>query len=80
VLLSTVYTFTVSFVIEEQVLSPAQGKRSPAYNLETRNAKLDEKKFPLLRQSGAILVDRFEQRYKDSLGLIVGGASFPKKR
>jgi TetR/AcrR family transcriptional regulator, tetracycline repressor protein len=77
VLLSTVYTFTVSFVIEEQAVFPAQGKRSPAYNLEKRNVKLDPKKFPILRQSGAILFERFEQRYKDSLGLIVGGASFP---
>jgi hypothetical protein len=80
VLLSTVYTFTVSFVIEEQAVFPAQGKRSPAYNLEKRSAKLDGKGFPILRQSGAILFDRFEQRYKDSLGLIVGGASVPKKR
>jgi TetR/AcrR family tetracycline transcriptional repressor len=77
VLLSTVYTFTVSFVIEEQAVFPAQGKRSPAYDLEKRNVKLDRKKFPILRQSGAILFDHFEQRYKDSLGLIVGGASSP---
>jgi hypothetical protein len=66
-------------VIEEQAVFPAQGKRSPAYNLEKRNVKLDRKKFPILRQSGAILFDRFEQRYKDSLRLIVGGASFPKR-
>jgi TetR/AcrR family transcriptional regulator, tetracycline repressor protein len=78
VLLSTVYTFTVSFVIEEQAVFPVEGKRSPAYDLRKRNAELDANKFPLLRQSGAILFDRFEQRYKDSLDLIVRGASFPK--
>ena len=78
VLLSTVYTFTISFVIEEQAVFPVEGKRSPAYDLQKRNAKLDPRKFPILRQSGAILFDRFEQRYKDSLGLIVGGASFPE--
>jgi TetR/AcrR family transcriptional regulator, tetracycline repressor protein len=77
VLLSTVYTFTIAFVIEEQAVFPAEGKRSPAYDLKKRNAKLDSGKFPLMRQSGAILFDRFEQRYKDSLGLIVGGASSP---
>lgn len=76
VLLSTVYTFTISFVIEEQAVFPVKGKRSPAYDLRKRNAQLDPRKFPILRQSGAILLDRFEQRYKDSLGLIVGGASF----
>jgi TetR/AcrR family tetracycline transcriptional repressor len=78
VLLSTVYTFTISFVIEEQAVFPTEGKRSPAYDLQKRNAKLDPIKFPILRQSGTILLDRFEQRYKDSLALIVGGASFPK--
>jgi TetR/AcrR family transcriptional regulator, tetracycline repressor protein len=78
VLLSTVYTFTVSFVIEEQAVFPVEGKRSPAYDLQKRNAKLDATKFPILRQSGAILFDRFEQRYKDSLALIIGGAAFRK--
>jgi len=76
VLLSTVYTFTISFVIEEQAVFPVKGERSSAYDIEKRNAKLDAKKFPLLRRSGAILFDRFEQRYKDSLDLIVRGASF----
>jgi TetR/AcrR family tetracycline transcriptional repressor len=78
VLLSTVYTFTMSFVIEEQAVFPMKGKRSPAYDLPKRNANLDSRKFPILRRSGAILFDRFEQRYKESLGLIVGGVSLPK--
>jgi TetR/AcrR family transcriptional regulator, tetracycline repressor protein len=78
VLMSTVYTFTVSFVIEEQAVFPVKGVRSSAYDIQKRNAKLNAKKFPLLRQSGAILFDHFEQRYKDSLDLIVRGASFPK--
>jgi TetR/AcrR family transcriptional regulator, tetracycline repressor protein len=78
VLLSTVYTFTISFVIEEQAVFPVKGERSSAYDIEKRNAKLNAKKFPLLRQSGAILFDHFEQRYRDSLDLIVRGASFPK--
>jgi TetR/AcrR family transcriptional regulator, tetracycline repressor protein len=51
------------------------GKRAPAYDLQKQNAKLDPRKFPTLRQSGSILFDRFEQRYKDSLGPIGGGAS-----
>jgi TetR/AcrR family transcriptional regulator, tetracycline repressor protein len=78
VLLSTVYTFTISFVIEEQAVFPVKGERSSAYDIQKRNAKLNAKKFPLLRQSGAILFDHFERRYKDSLDLIVRGASFPK--
>jgi len=75
VLLSTVYTFTVSFVIEEQAVFPLPGQRSIAYDMQKRRARLDAKKFPLMRQSGAILFDRFERRYRESLELILDGAS-----
>jgi len=46
VLLSTVYTFTISFVIQEQAVFPMEGKGSPPYDLQKRNAKLDPGKFP----------------------------------
>jgi TetR/AcrR family transcriptional regulator, tetracycline repressor protein len=62
-------------VIEEQAVFPLEEERSPAYDLQKRNAKLDAKSFPILRQSGAILFDHFERRYKDSLALIARGAS-----
>jgi TetR/AcrR family transcriptional regulator, tetracycline repressor protein len=75
VLLSTVYTFTVSFVIEEQAVFPLPGKRSVQYDLKERNSRLDAKRFPLMLASGSILFDRFERRYEESLDLIVGGAS-----
>jgi TetR/AcrR family transcriptional regulator, tetracycline repressor protein len=75
VLLSTVYTFTVSFAVEEQAVFPIQGQRSAGYDLQERNARLDAKRFPLMRQSGTILFDRFERRYKESLELILGGAA-----
>jgi TetR/AcrR family tetracycline transcriptional repressor len=75
VLLSAVYTFTVSFVIEEQAVFPVVGQRSPAYDLEQRNAQLDAEKFPLLRQAGEVLFDRFDQRYQESLDLMLRGAS-----
>jgi TetR/AcrR family transcriptional regulator, tetracycline repressor protein len=75
VLLSTVYTFTVSFVVEEQAVFPVRGQRSAGYNIAERSAKLDAKRFPLMRQSGTILFDRFERRYKESLELILGGAA-----
>ena len=79
VLLSTVYMFTVSFALEEQAVFPVAGERSPAYDIQERNARLDPKKLPLSRQSGVILFDRFDQRYKESLHLIVSGASIRKK-
>jgi TetR/AcrR family transcriptional regulator, tetracycline repressor protein len=77
VLLSTIYNYTLSFVMEEQAVFPRPNERSPQYDIAERNAKLDPEEFPLLRQSGAILFDRFDRRYKEGLDLILRG---PKPR
>ncbi|HEY0308948.1 MAG TPA: TetR/AcrR family transcriptional regulator C-terminal domain-containing protein [Acidobacteriaceae bacterium] len=75
VLLSTIYNYTQSFVMEEQAVFPRPNERSPQYDIAMRNAKLDPKEFPILRQSGPILFDKFERRYKEGLDLILRGAS-----
>ena len=75
VLLSTIYNYTLSFVMEEQAVFPRPGERSPQYDLADRNIKLDPKEFPILRQSGPILFDRFDRRYKEGLDLMLRGAS-----
>ena len=77
VLLSTIYNYTLSFVMEEQAVFPRPNERSPQYDIAERNAKLDPEEFPLLSQSGAILFDRFDRRYKEGLDLILRG---PKPR
>jgi AcrR family transcriptional regulator len=74
VLLSTVYNYTVSFVMEEQAVFPLPNERSPQYDIAARNATIDPKEFPILRQSGAILFDKFDRRYKEGLDLILCGA------
>jgi len=74
VLMSTVYTFTVSFVIEEQAVFPRPGERSPAYDLAARSKKLEAAGFPFMRRAGDVLFDQFDKRFKESLKLIVGGA------
>ena len=75
VLLSTIYNYSLSFVMEEQAVFPSPGKRAPDYDLAQRKAKLDPAEFPIMRQSGPILFDRFERRYKEGLDLIIRGAS-----
>jgi TetR/AcrR family transcriptional regulator, tetracycline repressor protein len=75
VLLSTIYNYTLSFVMEEQAVFPRPKERSPQYDIAKRNAKLDAEEFPLLRQSGSILFDRFDRRYREGLELIVRGAT-----
>ena len=80
VLLSTIYNYTLSFVMEEQAVFPRPNERSPQYDLEARNARLDAKEFPILRQSGSILFDKFDRRFKEGLELIVSGAGSKLKQ
>jgi TetR/AcrR family transcriptional regulator, tetracycline repressor protein len=78
VLLSTIYNYTLSFVMEEQAVFPRPHQRSPQYDIAARNAKLDPKQFPILRRSGPILFDKFDRRYKEGLDLILCGAESKK--
>jgi TetR/AcrR family transcriptional regulator, tetracycline repressor protein len=79
VLLSTIYNYTLSFVMEEQAVYPRPGERSPQYDIAKRNESLDPKEFPILRQSGAILFDNFDRRYKEGLDLILRGVKLRSK-
>jgi TetR/AcrR family transcriptional regulator, tetracycline repressor protein len=74
VLLSTIYNYTISFVMEEQAVFPRPDQRSRHYDIAERNARLDPKEFPLLRQSGPILFAGFESRFREGLELILRGA------
>jgi TetR/AcrR family transcriptional regulator, tetracycline repressor protein len=75
VLLSTVYNYTLSSVMEEQAVFPTPGKRSNQYDIRKRSEELAGEALPLLRQAGPILFDQFERRYKEGLDLIVQGAA-----
>jgi TetR/AcrR family transcriptional regulator, tetracycline repressor protein len=74
VLLSTIYNYTLSFVMEEQAVFPTPGERSPHYSLEERNARLDPALFPFHRQASSILFDRYDRRFREGLELILQGA------
>jgi TetR/AcrR family transcriptional regulator, tetracycline repressor protein len=81
VLGTTIYNYTLSFVMEEQAVFPYPGERSPYYSIEARNARLDPAEFPFNRQASPILFDRFERRFRDGLDLILQGAKpGPAKR
>jgi TetR/AcrR family tetracycline transcriptional repressor len=75
VLLSTIYNYTLSFVMEEQAVFPMPGERSERYDIRKRDEQLSEEALPLMRQAGPILFDRFERRYKEGLDLILQGAA-----
>jgi TetR/AcrR family transcriptional regulator, tetracycline repressor protein len=75
VLLSTIYNYTLSFVMEEQAVFPKPGERSPRYSIEERNARLDPAEFPFHRQATSILFDRYDRRFREGLELILNGAT-----
>jgi TetR/AcrR family transcriptional regulator, tetracycline repressor protein len=77
VLMSVINDYTESFVIEEQAVFPRPGERSPQYDLAVRKAALAGKELPILMQSGPILFDRFDRRYREGLDLIIRGARLP---
>jgi hypothetical protein len=74
VLMSTINDYTMSFVMEEQAVFPRPGERSPQYDIAARNTELAGKELPILMQSGAILFDHFDRRYREGLDLIIRGA------
>jgi TetR/AcrR family transcriptional regulator, tetracycline repressor protein len=74
VLFSTIYNYTLSFVMEEQAVFPVVGQRSPRYSIEERNARLDPAVFPFHRKTSTILFDRYDQRFREGLELILQGA------
>ena len=74
VLLSTIYNYTLSFVMEEQTVFPTPGERSPSYTIQARNARLDSMLFPYHRQASSILFDKYDRRFKEGLELILRGA------
>jgi TetR/AcrR family transcriptional regulator, tetracycline repressor protein len=74
VLFSTIYNYTLSFVMEEQTVFPTPGKRSSRYSIGARNARLDPAAFPFHRQTSSILFDRYDQRFREGLELILRGA------
>jgi TetR/AcrR family tetracycline transcriptional repressor len=80
VLLSTIYNYTLSFVMEEQAVFPTPGKRAPHYALEDRNARLDPAMFPLHREATPILFDKYDRRYTEGLELILSGAKRERKK
>jgi TetR/AcrR family transcriptional regulator, tetracycline repressor protein len=71
VALSTIYSYVVGFVIEEQAVYPRPGKRDEFYEPEKRAARVG--KLPLAREAGDYLFSGFDRRFEDGLKLIIAG-------
>jgi hypothetical protein len=75
--LSTIYSYVVGFVIEEQAVYPQPGKRDEFYGPQQRGHRIDADKFPLALQAGD-LFSNFDQHFEEGLKLIISGIATRK--
>lgn len=73
--LTSLYSYTVGFVIEEQAVKLEQSKAHSQYDLEKRNARIDREKYPLAYAAGSEMFLAYDARFAEGLGLIVAGMS-----
>lgn len=73
--LTTIYHYTIGFVIEEQAVQPMPGERDPRYDLATRTARMNPQATPLAVAAGKELFSDFDRRYTQGLDLIIRGLS-----
>lgn len=73
VALTSIYSYTVGFVIEEQATELARGKANPQYDLKRRNARIDREELPLAYAAGKEMFAAYDSRFVEGLGLIVAG-------
>lgn len=75
VTLTTLYSYTVGFVIEEQARQSADGTAHPRYALEKREQRVDRKAHPLAAAAGEEMVTDPDSRFDEGVRLIVDGAA-----
>lgn len=69
--LNVIYCYTVGFTIEEQAVHPRPGERNPQYDQEARAERVEE--LPLVAETGAEVLDNFEDRFEHGLQVIIAG-------
>jgi tetracycline repressor-like protein len=73
--LSTVYCFTIGFVIEEQAVYPRPGERSEQYDIDRRTERLAGDNVPLAVEAGKTVFADFDRRYRRGVQAIVTGVA-----
>jgi TetR/AcrR family tetracycline transcriptional repressor len=70
---STIYSYTIGFVIEEQGVHPRPGEPDERYDLARRAKRIDAEKYPLALAAGEELFTGYDERFEHGLRLIVSG-------
>jgi TetR/AcrR family tetracycline transcriptional repressor len=73
VALTTLYSYTVGFVIEEQAMQVAPGMPNEQYALEVREERVNKELYPLAAAAGADMFTNHDSRFEEGVKLIVAG-------
>ena len=73
VALTTLYSYTVGFVIEEQAVEVAPGMPNEQYALEVREQRVNKELYPLAAAAGAEMFTNHDSRFEEGVKLIVAG-------
>ena len=78
-MMSTIYSYVIGFVIEEQAVIAAAKEPVNVYDPEVRAARMDAEKYPLAIEAGKYLFQEYDRHFEDGLMLIVDGLSSHEK-
>lgn len=80
VALTTLYSYTVGFVIEEQAVEAAPGMPNEQYAMEMREERVDKDLYPLAAAAGMEMFANHDSRFEEGVRLIVAGiaSALPK--
>jgi AcrR family transcriptional regulator len=71
--MSTLYCYTIGFVIEEQAVQPVSEQADPRYDLESRNQRVNRETHPLAYAAGQEMFTNYDRRFQTGLEFIVHG-------
>lgn len=70
---STLYLYTIGFVIEEQAVHPRPGEHDERHEPAKRARRIDATKFPLMQAAGQEIFANYDKSFEEGLRLILSG-------
>jgi AcrR family transcriptional regulator len=73
--MTTVYCYTIGFVIEEQAVYPRPGERNDEYDIDRRTERMADQDVPLSAEVGKTIFDDHDARFTRGLQAIITGVT-----
>ncbi|MEV6734883.1 MULTISPECIES: TetR/AcrR family transcriptional regulator [unclassified Streptomyces] len=69
--MTTAFSYTLGFVIEEQGVNPVPGERRDGYDVAERSERLAD--YPLAAAAGAHLFQEYDEHFEEGLQIVIDG-------